>query len=537
VPKKWLLTVAAALVTATLAAAAAAAVAPFRITFSQEPPASSDSATAVFDFSTNRSPVSYECFLDGSASPAPSCTPPVTYNSLSNGQHTFSVVATYTDPTSGQESNTKEARSWTVRAAPDTLIEQHPPAQTEETSASFSFVSAPTGASFECALDSSGFDACSSPQSYDNLAVGQHSFQVRALSDDLIDSSPASVSWTIKAVTPITFNTVLTKQPHSNTETTQATFSFISDPAGASFECALDSSGFVPCVSPKSYADLSDGKHSFRVRADSGSQHDASPATAAWTIQASSAGGGGSTGGGSNHLWLVLGGLLLGLGLALAVAGTLRWRHVRLLRRRGAWQLEASDDELPRTCRVPQQYTWRRECTATPSLWKVESLTLADSSGTEDSDKHEIAADSAVVRVNDALQARRTRSAEGRMREILRPVAEHLGSEVEEWLAKQQPSRTVEIFAKLSGCEFECEFTHFQCAPDQGANHWQKRDAWKGKVESTATVPVAIVARPQAGTEPGAAVDCDQLEADLLSFVRRVDIPWKMRTLERQITA
>ncbi len=175
------------------AAAVAPAVAPFRIIFSQEPPASSDSATAIFDFSANKNPVSYECFLDGSTSPAPSCTPPVKYNGLSNGQHTFSVVATFTDPISGQQSNTKPAREWTVSAAPDTLLEKQPPDQTGETSASFTFVSAPAGASFECALDSSGFEACSSPQSYDNLAVGQRRARRAAAARRAAEATPCGL--------------------------------------------------------------------------------------------------------------------------------------------------------------------------------------------------------------------------------------------------------------------------------------------------------------------------------------------------------
>jgi len=49
----------------------------------------------------------------------------------------------------------------------------------------------------------------------------------------------------------------------------RTSFSFSSE-AGASFECRLDSSqeaDFQPCGSPKSYGSLTDGSHTFEVRA------------------------------------------------------------------------------------------------------------------------------------------------------------------------------------------------------------------------------------------------------------------------------
>jgi hypothetical protein len=563
----------------------------------------------VFDFSTNRSPVTYQCFLD--SGPATTCSPPVTYAGLANGSHTFSLIATYTDPSTGLPTKTKAARTWTVSAPPhgpdttltsrpaaqttatiatfsfdssspsatfecslddspfttctspltyrdlglgrhsfevravsdgvvdsspatadwairtvppsslDTLLTNRPPATTASTRANFGFVSEPAGASFECALDGAPFSACTSPTTYPGLSQGNHRFRVRALEGDLRDPSPAAAGWTIQVVAP-PLDTRLTERPGASTRSTTATFSFVSEPAGARFECAVDNAPFAACTSPVTYSSLDQGTHRFRVRAVVGARRDETPAAAGWTVEAATAGGGSSP-------WPVLGGLAL---IAALAGGALSWRHVRLVRRRGIWQLEASDEELPPTCKVPQQYTWRRKCTATPSLWTVEAVAVSDPNRAETAQRYEIESAAVVAGLNEALSAHRTRAEEGRVREILQPVAEQLGTEVDAWLERWKEASIGELTATLSGCEFECEFTHYQCVPNGAANHWQKRDSWKAKVKSKASVPLAALTRPPGSARPG-GVDRAKLRAEVLSFVGRVDIPWKMR--ERQL--
>src|SRR5205823_977866 len=52
--------------------------------------------------------------------------------------------------------------------------------------------------SFECALDSAAFAACSSPVSYSGLGDGPHSFRVRARDPaGNLDPTPTERSWTI----------------------------------------------------------------------------------------------------------------------------------------------------------------------------------------------------------------------------------------------------------------------------------------------------------------------------------------------------
>ena len=64
-----------------------------------------------------------------------------------------------------------------------------------------------------------------------------------------------------------------------------ASFSFTSTEPGSTFECQLDDDGFSVCASPKAYTALTDGDHTFRVRAtDDVSNTDPTPASCEWTI-------------------------------------------------------------------------------------------------------------------------------------------------------------------------------------------------------------------------------------------------------------
>ena len=87
---------------------------------------------------------------------------------------------------------------------PDTTITSGPAdgSSTEDTTASFAFTSTESG-TFQCALDSAAWTTCTSPQAYDSLPVGQHTFQVRAVdAAGNIDPSPASRTWTVTSPPP-----------------------------------------------------------------------------------------------------------------------------------------------------------------------------------------------------------------------------------------------------------------------------------------------------------------------------------------------
>ncbi|MBP8293839.1 MAG: DNRLRE domain-containing protein, partial [Caldilineaceae bacterium] len=176
----------------------------------------------------------------------------------------------------------------TVPVAPQTTIGSGPEAATVNMSASFAFTADQAGATFECALDGAAFTSCFAPVTRNNLAVGAHTFAVRAVSaTGKADATPATYNWTITSPDVTAPETLITSGPEATTTNTGATFSFGSNEAGATFECALDGAAFAGCGSPIPYTGLSAGSHTLQVRAtDSAGNPDPTPATYNWTISA-----------------------------------------------------------------------------------------------------------------------------------------------------------------------------------------------------------------------------------------------------------
>ncbi len=89
--------------------------------------------------------------------------------------------------------------------------------------------------------------------------------------------------WTFSVGTPP--DTAIDSGPQGTVANDSASFSFSSSKAGSTFECSLDGSAFVGCSSPKGYSGLSQGPHTFQVRAtDSAGNVDATPASRSWTV-------------------------------------------------------------------------------------------------------------------------------------------------------------------------------------------------------------------------------------------------------------
>ena len=172
---------------------------------------------------------------------------------------------------------------------PDTLLDGGPAegSATESRDASFGFTATEADSSFECSLDGAAFSACVSPRPYTGLAVGAHTFSVRARdAAGNVDASPATRAWTIVPPPDRTApETTITSAPAATTNATDAVFSFNASEPGR-FECRLDGSAWGPCSSPQRYGGLGPGGHTFEVRAiDGAGNADASPAAHGWRVE------------------------------------------------------------------------------------------------------------------------------------------------------------------------------------------------------------------------------------------------------------
>jgi hypothetical protein len=247
------------------------------------PPSLTNNPAAPFTFSGSddvSSNVTFECRVDA-ASFAP-CTSPFTPSGLADGNRTFNVRAR------DQAGNVSAPASytWTIDTSPpDTTITGGPAnSSTSGPTVSFTF-SSEAGATFQCRMDSGSFSACTSPFTATGLTDGSHTFHVRALdAAGNVDASPATRTWTVDATPP---DTTITGGP-ANSSTSGPTVSFtFSSEAGATFQCRMDSGSFSACTSPFTATGLTDGSHTFHVRAiDTVGNIDPTPATRTWTVDA-----------------------------------------------------------------------------------------------------------------------------------------------------------------------------------------------------------------------------------------------------------
>jgi Calcineurin-like phosphoesterase len=86
-------------------------------------------------------------------------------------------------------------------SAPDTTITSAPPATTTATTASLSFTSTGSAATFTCRLDGGTASSCTSPKTYSGLGAGSHTFSVASTASGVTDPTPATASWTVQSST------------------------------------------------------------------------------------------------------------------------------------------------------------------------------------------------------------------------------------------------------------------------------------------------------------------------------------------------
>jgi hypothetical protein len=81
--------------------------------------------------------------------------------------------------------------------APQTSIDSGPPGVSREARPTFTFSSATATATFECALEGTGFSPCSSPYTSAPLSQGTYTFRVRAIDSGNPDPTPAELTFSI----------------------------------------------------------------------------------------------------------------------------------------------------------------------------------------------------------------------------------------------------------------------------------------------------------------------------------------------------
>jgi hypothetical protein len=147
--------------------------------------------------------------VDGEPANFQPCESPKTYSDLLNGEHVFQVRAT-------NEFGVVEEPveyTWTVNVpdttAPDTKLDLTPPATTLNTSAMFEFSTTDNQTpalemEYECKLDNEpDFSGCSSPHEIQDLTIGEHKLEVRAVDGaGNVDESPATYTWTVEEPPP-----------------------------------------------------------------------------------------------------------------------------------------------------------------------------------------------------------------------------------------------------------------------------------------------------------------------------------------------
>ncbi|SNB48096.1 choice-of-anchor D domain-containing protein [Geobacter sp. DSM 9736] len=79
--------------------------------------------------------------------------------------------------------------------------------------------------------------------------------------------------------------TTITSMPVPWYTSPAGTFSFIADESGSTFQCSINAGAFLPCTSPFAFSGLSDGSHTFSVRATNAAGiTEITPVTYSWTI-------------------------------------------------------------------------------------------------------------------------------------------------------------------------------------------------------------------------------------------------------------
>jgi RNA polymerase sigma factor (sigma-70 family) len=170
-----------------------------KISITRAPPAATADTVASISFGSSERLTTFACRLDGGAWQR--CSSPRVLDDLALGAHTLAVRGTDRAGNAGQATAT-----WKIVPPVDTTpplisITSGPTGETRATAATFEFTADEAGSTFTCSFDGTPYVGCASPATQSGLAVGTHSFAVKA-TDAAGNVGSASRAWTVVAPLP-----------------------------------------------------------------------------------------------------------------------------------------------------------------------------------------------------------------------------------------------------------------------------------------------------------------------------------------------
>ena len=199
---------------------------------------------------------------------------------LSDGSHTVSATAT---DAAGNTSAASSTNTFTVDAG-DPVVVISTPANGSTTSDSTPLltfgVTDNSNTTTTCTIDNGTPFACESGDDLPTLNDGSHTLVVTA-TDGAGNSAGDTTTFTVDTTAP---SASIDDAPPALDNDATPTFEFSSNENDVTFECRIDGGAWTPCTSPLTTGTLSDGEHTFSVRATDEAGNTGSADSHSWTI-------------------------------------------------------------------------------------------------------------------------------------------------------------------------------------------------------------------------------------------------------------
>jgi len=170
--------------------------------------------------------------------------------------------------------------------SPETVFNQTPANPGNDPTPTFAVAEVPPeypGTVFKCSLEGSPFADCDPKGiTYGPLADGFYTFEAFAIGQGGPDPSPASWTFEVDTVPPETFIDSVPPEPSNGFS---ASFTFHSSEPESQFQCQFEGGQIQTCEPGKTFFQLADGPHTFRVWAiDQATNVDPTPAVAVFNV-------------------------------------------------------------------------------------------------------------------------------------------------------------------------------------------------------------------------------------------------------------